>query len=67
MDYTLIEKDGVTTIIIPTTGPHGSICFGYAHDDATFMAALNTKGIEVFIQLLVYEPATAYTIFTDGV
>jgi hypothetical protein len=66
MEYIIKEDIEATYITIPTDGPHGTICFGYAHNDASFMTALNDKGIDVFIQLLVYDPNTAYTTFTAG-
>lgn len=57
----------VTIITVPTDGPHGTICFAYDSTFTTFLAALDAKGIDVFIQLLVYDPNTAYATFTDGV
>ena len=64
MNYSIKEENGVTFINIETDGPYGVICFGYEHTNAVFMAALADKGIEVFIQLLVYDPNTAYATFT---
>ena len=66
MEYILKEDSGVTYITIPTDGVYGVITFAYEHSNAVFMAALADKGIEVFIQLLVYDPNTAYTTFTAG-
>lgn len=66
MDYILKEDNGITYITIPTDGPHGTIGFAYEHSNAVFMAALAAKGIDVFIQLLVYDPNTAYATFIDG-
>jgi hypothetical protein len=66
MNYTLRDENGITYINIETPGPYGVICFGYDNNNAVFMAALADKGIEVFIQLLVYDPNTAYTTFTAG-
>ena len=66
INYETITIGDVTQITIPTDGPHGTICFAYEHSNAVFMAALNAKGIDVYIQLLVYDPSTAYATFTAG-
>ena len=66
MTYNLKEENGITYINIETDSSYGVICFGYEHTNAVFMAALADKGIEVFIQLLVYDPNTAYATFTAG-
>lgn len=67
INYEIKTEGDVTIITIPTDGPHGTICFAYDSTFTTFLAALDAKGIDVFIQLLVYDPATAYATFTDGV
>lgn len=67
INYEIKTEGNVTIITIPTDGPHGTICFAYDSTYTTFLAALDAKGIDVFIQLLVYDPATAYATFTDGV
>jgi hypothetical protein len=66
INYETITIGDVTQITIPTDGPHGTICYAYEHNNAVFMAALADKGIDVYIQLLVYDPGTAYATFTAG-
>jgi hypothetical protein len=67
INYEMKTQGDVTIITVPTDGPHGTICFAYDSTFTTFLAALDAKGIDVFIQLLVYDPNTAYATFTDGV
>lgn len=67
MNYTITEKDvGIQEITIPTEGKWGTICFAWEDSNEEFVNALNAKGIEVFIELLIADPNTAYLLFVNG-
>lgn len=67
MNYTLTQKDGgINEIVIPTEGQWGTICFAWENSNEEFVNALNTKGIEVFVELLIADPNTAYLLFVNG-
>jgi len=62
MNYTITEKDnGTTELIIPTDGQWGTICFAWEKSNVEFTSALESKGIDVLVDLLVNDPNTAYT------
>jgi hypothetical protein len=64
MNYTLTEKDGgIYELIIKTDGQWGTICFGWEKTNTEFTTALDSKGLETFVQLLVDDPNTAYNLF----
>jgi hypothetical protein len=64
MRYTITHKEDVTIIHVLEQ----NIFFGY--DDSTdydgFRVALDTKGIEAFVDLLIQDANTAYTTFING-
>jgi hypothetical protein len=64
MNYTITEKDnGTTELIIPTDGQWGTICFAWEKSNTEFTSALESQGIDIFVNLLVNDPNTAYSIF----
>lgn len=64
MNYTLTQKDnGVMEIMIPTDLEWGTICFAWEETNIDFVTALNSKGIDAFVELLVSNPNTAYSTF----
>jgi len=66
MNYTLTQKDsGINQLTIPTEGQWGTICFAWEDSNEEFVNALNSKGINLFIDLLVANPDTAYLIFIE--
>ena len=67
MNYTITQKDnGITELVIPTEGEWGTICFAWEDSNQEFVNAMNSKGIELFVELLVANPNTAYTQFVNG-
>jgi hypothetical protein len=64
MRYTITQQEDVTIIHVLEQ----KIFFGY--DDSTdydgFRVALNDKGIEVFVDLLIQDANTAYLNFING-
>jgi hypothetical protein len=67
MNYTINQQDnGITEIVIPTNSQWGTICFAWEENNDEFINALNAKGIELFIDLLVNNPNTAYNQFVNG-
>ena len=67
MNYTITQKDnGITELVIPTEGEWGTICFAWEDSNEEFVNAMNSKGIELFVELLVANPNTAYTQFVNG-
>ncbi len=66
MNYTINQKDGgINELTIPTDTQWGTICFAWEDSNVEFVTALNAKGIEVFIELLIADPNTAYLIFIN--
>ena len=67
MNYTLTQKDGgINELTIPTDGQWGTICFAWEKSNTEFTSALESKGIDVLIDLLVNNPDTAYQLFVNG-
>jgi len=67
MNYTITQKEnGITELVIPTDGQWGTICFAWEDSNQEFVNAMNSKGIELFVELLVANPNTAYTQFVNG-
>jgi hypothetical protein len=64
MRYTITQKENVTIIHVLEY----NIFFGY--DDSTdydgFRVALDTKGIDTFVDLLIQDSNTAFNIFVNG-
>lgn len=63
MNYILDDLGDSVTISIPTDGQWGTICFAWEKSNVEFTTALESKGIDVFVDLLVKDPNTAYTNF----
>lgn len=68
MRYTLKNMNGMYQLSIPTDSEYGTICFNWDDSDnyINFKLSLDTKGIDVFVDLLIKDPNTAYTIFCNG-
>jgi hypothetical protein len=64
MRYIITENEGVTMIHVIEQ----NIFFGFdASDDyAPFRNALIEKGVDAFVDLLIADSNTAFTIFTNG-
>jgi hypothetical protein len=64
MRYNITENNGVTTIHVL----NHNIFFGFDGSDnyAPFRNALIEKGIDAFVDLLIEDSNTAFTIFTNG-
>jgi len=66
MNYTLEDLGDIVRISIPTTTSWGTILFAWEKSNVEFTNALESKGIDVFIALLIADPNTAYTEFVNG-
>lgn len=67
MNYTITQKEnGITELVIATDGQWGTICFSWQDSNEEFVNAMNSKGLELFVELLVANPNTAYTQFVNG-
>ena len=67
MNYTITDNEnGVVSITIPTNTSWGTILFAYEKSNTEFTSALQSKGIDVLIDLLVNNPDTAYSIFVSN-
>jgi hypothetical protein len=64
MRYTITETEGVTMIHV--LGYNIFFGFDSSDDYAPFRNALIEKGIDAFVDLLIEDSNTAFTIFTDG-
>jgi hypothetical protein len=64
MRYTIKETEGVTMIHV--LGYNIFFGFDSSDDYAPFRNALIEKGIDAFVDLLIEDSNTAFTIFTDG-
>jgi hypothetical protein len=64
MRYTITETEGVTMIHV--LGYNIFFGFDSSDDYALFRNALIEKGIDAFVDLLIEDSNTAFTIFTDG-
>jgi hypothetical protein len=64
MRYNITENNGVTTIHVLGY----NIFFGFdgSDDYAPFRNALIEKGMDAFVDLLIADSNTAFTIFTNG-
>lgn len=63
MTYTIIEEENTTNISIDSHTEWGVICFAWENTNVDFINALNSKGIDAFVELLVSNPNTAYSTF----
>jgi hypothetical protein len=67
MNYTITQKEnGIIELVIPTDSQWGTICFSWENSNEEFVNAMNSKGIELFVDLLVANPNTAYNQFVNG-
>ena len=67
MNYIITQKEnGITELVIATDGEWGTICFAWEDSNEEFVNAMNSKGLELFVELLVANPNTAYTQFVNG-
>jgi hypothetical protein len=65
IDYTINQKEDITELNIPTNTQWGTICFAWENTNQEFINAMNSKGLEEFVNLLVNNPNTAYSIFVS--
>ena len=65
IDYTLTDLGDIIQIAIPNQPKWGTICFGWEKTNTEFTTALDSKGLETFVELLVNDPNTAYLIFIN--
>jgi len=63
MNYTLEDLGEIVRISIPTNTSWGTILFAWEKSNTEFTTALESKGIDVFIALLIADPNTAYSQF----
>ena len=63
MTYSIIQEANVTHLSIDSNTEWGTICFAWEDSNVEFVTALNAKGIDAFIALLIADTNTAYTIF----
>lgn len=64
MNYTITEKENdIIELMVSTHGQWGTICFAWEKSNTEFTTALESKGIDVFIALLIADPNTAYSQF----
>ena len=66
IDYKLEDLGDTVRISIPTNTSWGTILFAWEKSNTDFTTALESKGIDVFVNLLVNNPNTAYTEFVNG-
>ena len=67
MNYTITDNEnGVVSITIPTNTSWGTIFFSYEKSNIEFTSALESKGIDVLVDLLVNNPDNAYNEFVNG-
>jgi hypothetical protein len=66
IDYKLEDLGEIVRISIPTNTSWGTILFAWEKSNTEFTSALESKGIDVFVNLLVNNPNTAYTEFVNG-
>lgn len=67
MNYTLTQNSqGLNELFIPTDSQWGTICFAWENSNEEFVNAINAKGLELFVDLLVNNPNTAYNQFVNG-
>ena len=66
MNYTIDDLGEIVRISIPTNSSWGTILFAWEKSNIEFTSALKSKGIDVFVDLLVNDPNTAYNQFING-
>jgi len=65
MRYTITNRDGCQ--ILEVIGYSIFFAWDESSNYDAFRIALNDKGIDVFVDLLITDPSTAFTIFCDGI
>lgn len=65
IDYTLVDNGETMLLSIPNQGSWGTICFAWEKTNVEFTTALNIKGLDFFIDLLIKDPNTAYTLMLN--
>jgi len=66
IDYKLEDLGEIVRISIPTNTSWGTILFAWEKSNTEFTTALESKGIDVLVDLLVNDPNTAYNQFING-
>ena len=66
MEYKLEDLGDVIRLSIPTESSWGIICFAWEKSNVEFTSVLESKGIDVLVNLLVSDPNTAYQLFVNG-
>jgi hypothetical protein len=66
MNYTIDDLGDIVRISIPTNTSWGTILFAWEKSNTEFTSALESKGIDVLVDLLVNNPNTAYNQFING-
>ena len=66
MNYTIEDLGEIVRLSIPTTTTWGTILFAWEKSNEEFTSALESKGIDLLVNLLVNNPNTAYTEFING-
>ena len=65
IDYSLVDNGETMLLSIPNQGNWGTICFAWEKTNVEFTTALNNKGLDFFIDLLIKDPNTAYTLMLN--
>jgi hypothetical protein len=66
MNYTIDDLGDIVRISIPTNTSWGTILFAWEKSNDEFTTAMESKGIDVLVDLLVNNPNTAYNQFING-
>jgi hypothetical protein len=66
MNYTIEDLGEIIRLSIPTNSSWGTILFAYEKSNIEFTTAIESKGIDVLVDLLVNNPNTAYNQFING-
>jgi len=66
MNYTIEDLGEIVRLSIPTNTSWGTILFAWEKSNEEFTSALESKGIDLLVNLLVNNPNTAYTEFING-
>jgi hypothetical protein len=66
MNYTIEDLGDIVRISIPTSTSWGTIFFAWEKSNEEFTSTLESKGIDVLVNLLVNDPNTAYLNFING-
>ena len=66
IDYKLEDLGDIVRISIPTMTSWGIILFAWEKSNVEFTSALESKGIDILVELLVFNPNIAYQAFVNG-